>query len=109
YEAKDTIGGGTRTEELIEPGSWHDVCSAVHPMALASPFFRQFGLAERIEWFVPEISYAHPLDGGQAGLAYRDLARTVASLGVDGAAYRRLMAPLVRNTEAVLDLALNPV
>lgn len=109
YEAKDTIGGGTRTEELIEPGTWHDVCSAVHPMALASPFFRQFGIAERLEWFIPDVSYAHPLDGGRAGLAYRDLDRTVASLGVDGAAYRRLMAPLVRNTEAVLATALNPL
>lgn len=109
YESKDTVGGGTRTEELIEPGFWHDVCSAVHPMALASPFFRQFGIAERIEWFVPELSYAHPLDGGRAGLAYRELDRTVDSVGVDGAAYRRLMAPLVRNSASVLDLALNPV
>lgn len=109
YEAKNTVGGGTRTEELIEPGSWHDVCSAVHPMALASPFFREFGIEQRVDWFVPELSYAHPLDGGRAGLAYRDLNRTVESLGVDGTNYRRLMAPLLRNTESVLATALNPV
>lgn len=109
FEAKSTIGGGTRTEESILPGHWHDVCSAVHPMALASPFFREFGIEQRLEWFVPEISFGQPLDGGRAGLAYRDLDRTVAALGVDGPAYRRLLAPMVRHTEAVLEMALNPV
>jgi phytoene dehydrogenase-like protein len=94
YERESTIGGGARTAELTLPGFSHDVCSAVHPMALASPFFRAFGLADRIELAVPEISYAHPLDGGRAGIAYRDLAATVSSLGRDGAAYRRLIGPL---------------
>ncbi|WP_394940620.1 phytoene desaturase family protein [Psychromicrobium sp. YIM B11713] len=107
YEAKQTAGGGTRTEELIFPGHWHDICSAVHPMAFASPFFQQFGIRERLEWFVPELSYAHPLDGGIAGLAYRDLERTVDSLGADGPAYRRLMKPLIKHTDAILAAALN--
>ncbi|WP_394940368.1 phytoene desaturase family protein [Psychromicrobium sp. YIM B11713] len=109
YEARESVGGGTRTEELIEPGHWHDVCSAVHPMAMASPFFREFGIAERIDWLVPELSYGHPLDGGRAALAYRDLDRTVDSLGVDGAIYRRLMEPLIRTTEQVVATALNPL
>ena len=107
YEAAPTPGGGLRTTELMEPGHWHDICSAVHPMALASPFFRQFELARRIRLEVPEISYATPLDGGRAALAYRSLERTVAGLGRDGAAFGRLMGPLVQRADGVTDLTLN--
>ena len=60
-EASDTIGGGVRTAELTLPGFQHDVGSAIHPAALSSPFFRAFGLRERIEWIAPELSYAHPI------------------------------------------------
>ncbi|HEY0259780.1 MAG TPA: NAD(P)/FAD-dependent oxidoreductase [Lacisediminihabitans sp.] len=103
YEAAQTIGGGARTAELTVPGFRHDVCSAVHPQALASPFFRAFGLEKRVSFVVPELSYAHPLDGGVAGLAYRDLGRTAESLGVDGAAWRRLLEPLLDRLDGVLD------
>ncbi len=95
FERAATIGGGARTSQLTLPGFLHDVCSAVHPLALASPFFRAFGLDRRIELLVPEISYAHPLDGGAAGIAYRDLARTIDGLEFDGPAWRRMLAPLV--------------
>ncbi|MEV1128726.1 NAD(P)/FAD-dependent oxidoreductase [Agromyces sp. NPDC049794] len=101
FERSATIGGGARTMELTLPGFGHDVCSAVHPMALASRFFRDFELARRIDLRQPPISYAHPLDGGRAGLAYRDLDRTVDGLGHDGVAYRRLMAPLVARADEV--------
>src|SRR5690606_17813605 len=84
FERNPTIGGGARTSELTLPGFRHDVCSAVHPMALASRFFRDFELARRIELRQPPISYGHPLDGGRAGLAYRDLDRTADELGRDG-------------------------
>jgi phytoene dehydrogenase-like protein len=94
YEAEATAGGGARTAALTLPGYLHDVCSAVHPMALASPFFRAFGLERRINLRVPAISYGHPLDDGRAAIAYRDLAATVDALGRDGAAYRRLVGPL---------------
>ena len=109
YEAQTTIGGGARSLELeIAPGVLHDVCSAVHPLAAASPFFRQFDLAARgVELRYPEVSYAQPLDGGQAGLAYRDLDRTIEALGPDGPAWRRLMAPLVRHVPGVIDFALS--
>ncbi|PPH00607.1 dehydrogenase [Rathayibacter sp. AY1F6] len=100
-ERNETIGGGARTAELTLPGFHHDVCSAVHPMALASGFFRAFGLDRRIELVVPEISYAHPLDGGRAGIAYRDLDRTAEALGRDGAAWRSLMGPLSERADRV--------
>ena len=101
YEGADTIGGGARTAELTLPGFAHDVCSAVHPMAFSSPFFRDFGLTDRVELISPEISYGQPLEGGRAAIAYRDLDRTVAGLGRDGPAWRRLFGPLVHHVERV--------
>lgn len=105
FEAQNTIGGGARTLELgLAPGIRHDVCSAIHPMAAASPFFRAFDLATRgVELRYPEVSYAQPLDGGRAGVAYRDLNRTVEGLGADGPAWQRLMTPLVENIDAVVE------
>jgi phytoene dehydrogenase-like protein len=103
YEAATTIGGGTRTAELMQPGHFHDICSAVHPMALASQFFRSFGLARRVELVVPELSFGSPLDGGRAALAYHSLDRTAEALGRDGRAYRKLMDPLVRRFDGVMD------
>ena len=91
----------------MEPGHLHDICSAVHPMVLASPFFREFGLSRRIRLEVPEVSYGSPLDGGRAALAYRSLDRTAAGLGRDGAAFRNLMAPLVNRVDGITDLTLN--
>ncbi|PYY37783.1 dehydrogenase [Curtobacterium sp. MCJR17_055] len=104
-ERNDTIGGGARTKELTLPGYLHDVCSAVHPMALQSEFFRAFGMEQRIELRLPEVQFGHPLDGGRAGIAYQDLDRTADALGLDGRAYRQLMAPLVRNADQVSDFA----
>lgn len=101
YERGPTIGGGSRTLESTLPGFRHDVCSAVHPMALASGFFRKFELEKRIELAVPEISYGHPLDGGRAGIAWRDLDRTTEALGQDGPAWKRLFAPLVDHANEV--------
>ena len=88
-------GGGCRTEELTLPGFRHDVCSAAHPLALASPFFRRFDPAARGVGFAhPEVVYAHPLDGGRAAVVTRSVADTAARLGRDAAAYERLMRPL---------------
>jgi phytoene dehydrogenase-like protein len=104
HEAAATIGGGTRTAELMQPGHVHDICSAVHPMALASPFFRDFELGRRIDLVVPELGFGSPLDGGRAALGYHSLDRTVDALGRDGAAYRRLLGPIVRRIDGVMDL-----
>ena len=78
-------------------------------MALASPFFREIGLAERVGFAVPEVSFAHPLPDGRIGLVWRDLDRTAAGLGAAGAAYARLFGPLVRAYGAVTDLVLHPL
>ena len=105
YERDNTIGGGARTEELTLPGFLHDVCSAVHPQALSSGFFRAFELEKRLSFVVPEISYAHPLDHGRSGIAWRDLDRTAEGLGIDGAAWKRLLGPLVRHADQVAQFA----
>ncbi|MFD6163201.1 phytoene desaturase family protein [Nocardia sp. NPDC060256] len=108
YEAEFTAGGGSRTAELTLPGFQHDVCAGAHPMALASPFFRAFDLATHgVELLTPEASYGHPMDGGTAGIAWRDLDRTVEGLGRDGATWRSLFEPLVRHWESVVDLAMS--
>lgn len=107
FEAAASPGGGLRTSELMQPGHLHDICSAVQPMALASPFFQAFELSRRIDLITPELSFGSPLDGGRAALAYRSLDRTAAGLGRDGPAYRRLMAPLVRRAGGVADFTLN--
>ena len=95
-EAQPTIGGGLRSAELTLPGFTHDVCSAVHPLALSSPFFqslplRKFGL----EWIQPTAALAHPLDGGKAAVLERSLDATAARLGAGGRSWKRLLAPFV--------------
>ncbi|MBG6215272.1 MAG: NAD(P)/FAD-dependent oxidoreductase [Cryobacterium sp.] len=104
YERNPSIGGGAATAELTLPGFHHDVGSAVHPLALASEFFTKFGLADRIELRVPEISYGHPLPGGRAGVAWHDIERTAAGLGRDGPAWLRLLGPLVDSIRDVAEL-----
>ena len=71
-EAKDTIGGGMRTAELTLPGFRHDVCSAIHPLGVASPFFRTLPLAEHgVAWITPPAAVAHPFDDGTAAVLER--------------------------------------
>lgn len=111
YEAAETIGGGTRTTEVVETGVLHDVCSAIHPTAIATGFFDAFELEKRVEFMVPDASYANPLDAdggsrdGRAAIAYRDLARTAHELGRDGAAYTRVYAPIVNRLDGAIDFA----
>ncbi|MCV7102323.1 phytoene desaturase family protein [Mycobacterium palustre] len=106
-EAQPTFGGGARTAaDPDSPGVVHDVCSAVHPLALASPFFAEFDLPARgVQLAVPEISYANPLPGRPAAIAYRDLERTCAELE-HGASWRRLLGPLVTHSDGVVGLLL---
>src|SRR6202167_5907643 len=81
-EGAPAVGGGCRTEELTLPGFRHDVCSAVHPLALASPFFKRFDLEARgVRFARPQVEFAHPLDGGQAVILSGSVAETAAGLG----------------------------
>lgn len=106
-EAQPTFGGGARTApDPDSTGVVHDICSAVHPLALASPFFKEFDLPARgVRLAVPEISYANPLPGRPAAIAYRDLDRTCAELE-HGASFKRLLGPLVERSDDVVALLL---
>jgi phytoene dehydrogenase-like protein len=110
-EAAETVGGGSRTDALTLPGFRHDVCSAVHPHPLASPFLRELPLAEHgLELVHPELPLAHPLDGGGAVVLDRSIDATAASIGgADGEAYRALLDPLVRDAEKLLPAILGPL
>src|SRR3954471_16450785 len=95
-EAQYTVGGGTRSLELTLPGFLHDVCSAIHPMAAASPFFRSLPLAEHgLEWIQPLLPLVHPFDDAPPAILDRSADLTAASLSPDAEAYRALIAPLV--------------
>src|SRR5215472_3304305 len=101
-EGAPTIGGGCRTEELTLPGFWHDVCSAAHPLAQASPFFRRFDLAARgVTFSRPEIEFAQPLDEGRAAIVTRSVDETAARLGQDARAYRRVFGPTARHMDEI--------
>jgi len=109
-EAAETIGGGTRTAELTLPGFRHDVCSAIHPLVLASPCLRALPLAEHgLELAHPEIPLAHPLDDGSAVALHRSVAETAAGLGADADAYRSLLEPLARDWQALAGDLLGPL
>lgn len=98
FEATEKVGGGTRSAALTLPGFVHDVCSAVHPLAIASPFFATLPLAEHgLSWVQPPAPLAHPLDDGRAVVVERSVQETVKALGEDGDSYRQLMGPLVAN------------
>jgi len=110
FEAQPTIGGGARSGELTRPGFLHDLCSAIHPLAAASPFFRSLPLAgDGLRWIQPEVALAHPLDDGTAAAVFPSLDATCSDLGADGAAYHRLMAPLLDRWEELADEVLQPV
>jgi phytoene dehydrogenase-like protein len=102
-EAASTVGGGVRTSPLTLPGFRHDVCSAVHPAALSSPFFRAFGIGDRVGWIHPLASYAQPLDEGRAAIAWRDIERTADALGPDARAWRAVLRPLSRHLGGLVD------
>ena len=106
-EAGERPGGGMRTEELLRRGYFHDVCSIVQPMAAAAPFFREFDPQSRgVRLVLPEVNFAHPLDGGRAAVSRRSLEETAAGLGEDAAAYRKLFGPLVEHGTDLIDFFL---
>ncbi len=109
-EAAETIGGGTRSAELTLPGLVHDICSATHPMAAASPFFRSLGLEKHgLEWCWPEVDLAHPLDGGNAAALLHSLDDTAVGLGPDGDSWRRLFTSPSTHFDALNEDLLQPI
>ncbi len=103
YEAADEPGGGCRTAELTLPGFRHDICSAVHPLLLASPAFHDIDLyGHGVRLLTPAVAFAHPLGGTRAVSIGPDVGDVARSLGTDGPAYTRLFAPLVENLDNIL-------
>ena len=109
-EAHDTPGGGARTQELTLPGFRHDPCSTVHPLALASPFFRELELERHgLDWVHSPAALAHVLDDGSVLTLERSIDATAAQLGPDADAYRRLFGPLVSDFDSLLGMVLGPL
>ncbi len=101
-ESAPFAGGAARSAELTLPGFVHDLGSAVHPMAVLSPFFSTLPLAEAgLRWIYPSAELAHPLDDGTAVMLERDIRNTASQLGADAAAYRSLYSPLLANWEGL--------
>ncbi|MDV9170541.1 NAD(P)/FAD-dependent oxidoreductase [Streptomyces sp. W16] len=97
FEARDTVGGGARTEELTLPGFRHDPCAAAHPLGINSPAFRALPLERYgLEWLHAELPMAHPFTDGSAAVLSRSVAETAASFGPrDAGTYRRLVEPFL--------------
>ena len=110
FEAASTPGGGCRSAELTLPGFVHDVCSAIHPLALASPFFKSIPLTELgVRFRHPSAPLAHPLDDGDAAVLERSVPETAEGFGADARAYVRLMGSLARNADKLIVDILGPL
>lgn len=108
-EAKDTIGGGLRSVRSTLPGFTHDVCSAIHPLAVVSPFFKTLPLQKHgLEFIYPPVAAAHPFDDGTAAALYRSIEQTAMTLDKDSRAYLKLLNPLVKNWPAIAIDVLGP-
>src|SRR5882672_10190387 len=109
FEANPTIGGGARSAELTLPGFTHDVCSAVHPWGIASPFWNTLPLASYgLDWIQPPVMIGHPFDDGSAAIAVRSLDTTAAALGRDAAAYKKMLGAVVRDWPRISSAVLGP-
>src|SRR5688572_3718565 len=109
-EAKSTIGGGLRSEALTLPGFVHDVCSAIHPLAAASPFFSKLPLkAHGLEYISPIFSAAHPFDDGRAAILDTSIENTGRLLGKDEKSYSRMVRPIAKDWNSLLKDILGPL
>lgn len=109
-EARDTVGGGMRSAELTLPGFVHDICSAIHPLGMGSPFFKTLPLSDYgLRWIQPDLPLAHPLDDGTAVALAQSLDETAASIGGDGRVWKRLLGPLLAEWERLAPIILGPL
>lgn len=110
YEANENVGGSARSAALTLPGFVHDTCSAVHPLAVGSPFFKSLSLAEYgLEFIYPPAAVAHPFDDGTAVLLHRSVEKTSEQFGVDARSYKRLFEPIVRDWDILAPELLGPI
>lgn len=109
-EGKDTIGGGLRTSALTQPGFLHDVCSAIHPLAAESPFFKTLPLQSHgLEFIKPALAAAHPFDDGKAAILSQSLQQTTALLADDNLSYNKLIKPLINEWNNISNSILGPL
>ena len=109
-EAADTVGGGARSSVAILPGLVHDDCSAIHPLAVGSPFFSTFNLDRYgLAWRWPEVDCVHPLDDGSAGVLYRSVEQTASGLGRDGSRWRRAFGYPASRFDALSEDIMGPL
>lgn len=109
-EGKDTIGGGLRSAELTLPGFTHDICSAIHPLGIASPFFKTLPLADYgLEYLHPGLAAAHPFDNGTAAALHHSINETAAAFGIDEQAYLKLLKPIVHDWPGMAADILGPL
>lgn len=109
-EAKSTVGGGLRSAELTLPGFTHDICSAIHPLAFSSPFFKTLPLKEYgLEYIFPSYALAHPFEDGPPSILQTSLLKTAETLGTDEESYIHLISPLLKNWEKILPVILGPL
>jgi len=109
-EASERAGGGCRTAELTLPGFHHDICAAIHPMAVVSPFLRELPLSRyKLEWIQFPVPLAHPLPDGSAAVLHRSLDETARQLGDDGRSWRKLMQPFMNDPETLFSDILRPL
>src|SRR3954464_1567919 len=109
-EAADTVGGGARSAELTLPGFIHDTCSAIHPLALGSPFFSRLSLEKHgLQWIQPEYPLAHPLAQGKAAILRRSVFETAEDFGSDRNSYTKTFSHLVTNWPALAEEFLQPL
>lgn len=110
FESEDTVGGGMRTKEIIRPGYLHDICSAIHPMAIASPFLKSLPLQNfGLKWIHPKYPAAHPLDNEPAATLYHDVHETAFHLENDEKTYLSIIQPLIENWDYLTDDILGPL
>jgi len=110
YEAEPTIGGSARSLELTLPGFVHDICAAIHPFAVASPFFKTLPLAAfGLEWIEPPVQLAHPFDNERTALIYRSVDRTAADLDADGRTYRTLIGRVANDWPRLESAVMGPL
>jgi len=109
-EGKETIGGGMRSAELTLPGYLHDICSAIHPLAVSSPFFQTLPLAEYgLEFIYPDIAAAHPFDDGSVAILKHSIEETASQFGIDQKAYIDLIQPVVADWPLIAPDVLGPL